>query len=146
MTNREVIEFYENKNSHYVLSDEFVKKYQQPRGGYIKYAIELGLTIDKSLAEPNQQWHLLKSYYDQKKEEKKLDLDAKAMCWDLKWQNGGFICPELLLWMAEAAGCDITEAKKEAEKLCKGNKRSQAHEKIKELLPWEMIENKIKNP
>ena len=27
MKNREVIEFYENKNSHYVLSDEFVKEY-----------------------------------------------------------------------------------------------------------------------
>ena len=77
---------------------------------------------------------------------KRLDLDAQAMCWDLKWQKGGLTCPELLLWMAEAAGCDITEAKKEAEILCKGNKRSQAHEKIKELLPWEMIENKIRNP
>ena len=143
MKNREVIEFYENKNSHYVLSDEFVKEYQQKSGGYIKYAAELGLTIDKSLAEPNQQWHLLKSYYGRKKEEKKLDLDAKAMCWDFKWQKGGFICPELL---AEAAGCDITDAKKEAEKLCKGNKRAHAHNKIKELIPWEMIQNKIKNP
>lgn len=75
-----------------------------------------------------------------KKDEKKLDLDAKAMCWDLKWQNRGFTCPELLLWMAEAAGCDITQAKEEAEKLCKDNKRSKVHEKIKVLIPWEMIE------
>ncbi|AGA68847.1 hypothetical protein Desdi_1337 [Desulfitobacterium dichloroeliminans LMG P-21439] len=145
MTNREVIAFYKNKNSHYELSDEFVKKYQQPKGGYIEYAIELGLTVNKSLAEPNQRWHLLESYYGQKKEQKKLDLDAKATCWDLKWQNGGFICPELLLWMAEAAGYNISEAMQEAEKLCVDNKRSQAHEKIKKLITWEMIENKIKN-
>jgi hypothetical protein len=42
--------------------------------------------------------------------------------------------------MAETANFDIIEAKIE------GEKRSQAHEKIKELIPWEMIENKIKNP
>jgi hypothetical protein len=48
--------------------------------------------------------------------------------------------------MAEAAGCDITVAKKEVEKLCDDNKRQRTHEKIKELISWEMIENKIKNP
>lgn len=145
MTNREVIEFYSNKDSHYELSDEFVKKYQQPSEEYIKYANSLGRKVDKSLAEPNQQWHLLESYYGQKIEQKKLDLDAEANCWDFKWQKGGFKCPELLLWMAEAAGCNIIEAKQEAEKLCDNNKRSQAHKKIKELITWEMIENKIKN-
>ncbi len=91
MTNREVIEFYRNKASHYDLSDEFVKKYQQSSGGYIKYANGLvDIKVDKSLAEPNQQWHLLGSYYGQKIKQKKLDLDAEANCWDINWQKGGF--------------------------------------------------------
>lgn len=141
MTHREVIEFYKNKDTHYELSDAFVKKYQQPSEQYIQYASSLGREVDKSLAEPNQQWHLLESYYGQKT----LDLDAKACFWDLRWQKGGFKCPELLLWMAEAAGCNITKAKQEAEKLCDNNQRSKAHAKIKELISWEMIENRIKN-
>ncbi len=47
--------------------------------------------------------------------------------------------------MAEAAGCNISGAKQEAENFCKDNIRSEAHKRIKELITWEMIENKIKN-
>jgi propanediol dehydratase large subunit len=57
MTNREVIDFYKNKASHYDLSDKFVKKYQQSSEEYIKYAKGLGIKVDKPLAEPNQKWH-----------------------------------------------------------------------------------------
>lgn len=144
MTNREVIEFYSNKNEHYSLSDEFVKKHQQYRGGYIDFAKKCGKLVDKRLAEPNQKWHLLESYYRQKLKEGKIHMDADAKCWSVNWQSGGFKCPELLLWMAEAAGINIKEAKKATEILYANNKRAEAHKMIKKLITWEMIEEKIK--
>lgn len=85
------------------------------------------------------------AYYGYKEKQGKLNLEAEAKCWELKWQNGGLLCPELLLWMAEAAGCDIREAEKEVEILCKEGNRKQAHIKIKELITWKMIEEKIRN-
>lgn len=141
MTNKEVIEIFSKKSPHYELSDDFVKKHQQLNGGYITYAKESNKVIDKSIAEPDQKWHLLVSYYGIKEKQSKLKLEEEVNCWTIK----GLKCPELLLWMAEAAGCDIKEAKREAEKLCDEGNRKQAHIKIKELITWQMIENKIKN-
>lgn len=132
------------KKEHYTLCDEFIKKYQQLSGGYIEYARKVGKVIDRSLAEPNQKWHLLEAYYGYKEKEGKLDLEAETTIWDINWQRGGLLCPELLLWIAEAAGCNIEIAKQEAENLCHANKRKEAHKKIKELIPWEIIENNIK--
>lgn len=141
MTNKEVIEFFSKKNAHYELSDDFIKKYQQLGRGYITYARELNKIIDKSLAEPDQKWHLLVSYYGIKEKQGELNLEEQTKCWAIN----GLKCPELLLWMAEAAGCDIKKAKREAEKLCDNGRRKQAHVKIKELITWDMIENKIIN-
>ena len=55
----------------------------------------------------------------------------------------GLKCPELLLWIAEAAGCDIREAKMEAEKLCEKGERLLACNAIKKIIPWEEIEKHI---
>lgn len=100
ITNLDVILFYLDKEEHYPISDDFVKGYQQKDKGYIDVAANEGLLIDKSVAEPNQKWHLLVSYYllNIKNNDLKY-INQENSCTQLK-------CPELLLWMAEAAGVD----------------------------------------
>lgn len=104
----DLIKFYYDKEKHYPISDEFIKKYQQKSGGYIKFAHDTGHTVSAEQCEPNQKWHLFEAYISYKLN--KNGGDAKARMGKLK-------CPELLLWMAEAAGIDdeiVTEAKEAA--------------------------------
>ena len=106
----DLIKFYYDKEKHYPISDEFIKKYQQKPTGdsYIDFARTTGHTVSAEQCEPNQKWHLFVAYISDKLEVK--DEDTKA-CMGKLW------CPELLLWMAEAAGIDdeiVTEAKEAA--------------------------------
>lgn len=102
----DLIKFYCNKNEHYPISDEFIKKYQQKPTGdsYIDFAHDTGHTVSAEQYEPNQKWHLFESYISWKFKKNRKNV-------------GQFRCPELLLWMAEAAGIDdeiVTEAKEAA--------------------------------
>jgi len=142
VTNWDVIRFYQRKAKHYGLSDDFIRKYRQERGGYIQVAKAHGICTDQPAAEPDQKWHLLKSYLGLKIETGKIKRDDAANFW------GRLRCPELLLWMAEAAGCDIEEAKKAAEEKCETNeryRRAAASKKIREVIPWSDIEVRIED-
>lgn len=143
MTIKELANFYKSKNEHYEVSDVFVKAgYQQKSGGYISKAKKIGLEVDYKKAEPNQKWHLLESYIPEKQES--------------NLYNHLIICPELLLWMAEAAEIDtniIREAEKKARKIIdagrqenkEGLARNKAGLTIREIITWGMIENKIES-
>jgi len=138
----EFIEFFKDKNEHYKVSDEFAtqEKYVQKRGGYIAMARRHGLERNIADAEPNQKWHLLVSYYDEAEDSKK---DARV-CYNR------LFCPELLLWIADAAGIEpkiVTEASDEAKRIidngANGRVRVTAGAAIRRIVPWEMIEKKI---
>lgn len=104
----DLIKFYCEKNEHYPISDEFMKKYQQKSGGYIKFAHKTGHTVSAEQCEPNQKWHLFESYISRTFEDEGENVVVHI---------GKLKCPELLLWMAEAAGIDeeiVTEAKEAA--------------------------------
>lgn len=96
ITVMDLVCFFHNKQEHYPISSSFIEEYRQKSGGYIQFALETGHPIDADSHEPNQKWHLLESYcmYRMAKE-KTAELTVL-----------GFKCPELLLWMAEAAGID----------------------------------------
>lgn len=134
MTNRELIEFYKTRKEHYCETDKFMKKYRQQKGGYISVALKEGISVDKNLAEPNQKWHLLVSYFGNKIEK---ELDNKAKCYSY------FRCPELLLWMAESVGYDVREAERVAEDCCEKKSRIEACKAIRNLIPWKDIEEHI---
>jgi len=133
MTFGEIIEFYEGKKKHYCISDSFVKSgYQQKKGGYIDYAKK---AYSKEV-EPSQKWHFIEAYASKKDR-------------DDKFYYGRLKCPELLLWMAEAAGVDI-EIIKQAEKkamdvINKGEPRARnaAGKAIRGTIPWDMLEKQI---
>ena len=85
-----------------------MKKYQQKSGGYIKFAHDTGHTVSAEQCEPNQKWHLFESYISRTFEE---EGENVVVC------ISQLKCPELLLWMAEAAGIDdeiVMEAKEAA--------------------------------
>ena len=106
----DLIKFYCEKNEHYPISDEFIKKYQQKPTGdsYIDFARTTGHTVSAEQCEPNQKWHLFEAYISWKFKKKRENVVVHI---------GKLKCPELLLWMAEAAGIDeeiVTEAKEVA--------------------------------
>jgi len=142
MTVKDLVLFYINKKEHYDISDSFVKcnngKYQQSKtNGYMVRAKEMGVTIDYTQAEPNQKWHLLKSYCARTDD-------------DFEINNATFKCPELILWIAEAAGIDkkvIIEAKKNARIIIDegvdGRARNVAGKCIIDTIGWNAFEEKI---
>lgn len=104
----DIIQFFYNKEEHYPISDIFMERYQQSGGGYLDFARKTGHCVCKNLHEPNQKWHLFESWLLQTaagNKEKPLE----------KIRVNGFKCPELLLWMAEAAGV-------ETERICEAAK------------------------
>src|SRR5690554_1551808 len=108
--------FLMDKNEHYPLSDEFVEKYQQTSGGYIAYAKQLGLEVDKQKHEPNQKWHFFESWLlpsiSDPSNSLTWDLDAKVRVYN------NLLSPELLLWIYEASGVSpekVRNAKEVAE-------------------------------
>ena len=145
MTIQQVRDFYENKEEHYYISTCFVNcGYHQKKGGYIQNAKNAGIDInfDGEKPSPNQKWHLIVSYI-------KIHLiDKMKKSPDDSFYVGRLLCPELLLWMAEAAGLDedmIKGAAKKAREIIveKGRKgRNKAGRLIKEDIETD-LETKI---
>lgn len=134
-----------DKKEHYPISDEFIRNYQQSpvsKNGYVYLAWKTGHAICSETAEPNQKWHFFESYMLTSIVEGNIQLDDDAeKCYKrLK-------CPELLLWIAEAAGIDsdiVNEAARKAREIIdngtNGHSRNEAGNKIKMMIPWDMIE------
>ena len=101
MNIQEIKNFYEKKeDAPCKLTQKLIRAgYQQTSGGYIRYAKKNkgnGIIVDFREAEPNQWWHLIKSYCDNR------DLDSEF--------TKRIQCGELIFWMAEVANC-VDEAK-----------------------------------
>ena len=111
MKGLELVRFFVDKKEHYPISDGFIEGYQQrddgSRNSYITFAHETEHLVDAKKHEPNQKWHLLEAcYLCRLADNNNADMEIK-----------GFKCPELLLWMAEAAGVKnelVIEAEKHA--------------------------------
>lgn len=148
MTVKEIINYFENAKEHYEISDEFVKSgYQQYKSrGYMQYAKKVGHIIDIQIAEPNQRWHFFESYILRSFADDTITLDNDfSLCYNK------LLCPELLLWIAEAAGIDKTKVQLLANKAKNiidsgedGTARNKAGIEIRQEIPWEEIENCIK--
>ena len=153
----DLILFFRDKEEHYPISDEFIENYQQlyrknDHFSYLVVAEQTNHPICPQQHEPNQKWHLYESYFP-------LQLFNEGGNPDFK--TNGFRCPELLLWMAEAAGIEdgiVREASDYAkEKIDEIRKASPSkpyssasalfiNKKIKEkygLSLWEMIAKRI---
>ncbi|MCA9767098.1 MAG: hypothetical protein KC455_11860 [Carnobacterium sp.] len=90
---KQIRSYYENKE-HYPcpLTEKLIKAgYQQSndKDGYIFFAEEQGVEIDYRKGEPNQWWHLIKSYCDFKNDDDLREINLK--------------CGELIFWMAEVS-------------------------------------------
>lgn len=100
MQGMKMISFYADKKEHYPISDDFIECYQQKDNGdqnsYITYAKKVGHIIAPKKHEPNQKWHFFEAYFMRK------IIDSEGEKIEIK----GFRCPELLLWLAEAADVD----------------------------------------
>lgn len=98
--------YFMKKEEHYPQSDRFVHVYQQTScsaSSYIRHAFLKGQMICKKQAEPNQKWHFTKAWYAEKASQNPQFGEKELTAWC------GIRCPELLLWMAEAAGLDGVE-------------------------------------
>ena len=95
--------YLEDKKEHYPLSDEFIERYQQASGGYIDYAKQCGIVVDRYQHSPNQKWHYFTSWLGQS--DYTGEEDAKQRIYN------GLKCPELLLWIFEAMGAPTNKIK-----------------------------------
>lgn len=93
MTNQEVRDFFiDKKDTPCELTKKLIRSgYQQTSGGYISYAKKLGVDVNYQDAEPNQWWHLIKSYCDNRSSDSVFPKSIQ--------------CGELIFWMAEVAEC-----------------------------------------
>ncbi len=98
---------------------------------------------------PGQKWHLFQ-YILYQEMNAKYSFSTAGRVYDI--DKGSFTyyqyarCPELILWMAEEAGCKrIEEAKIKAKEMKekKGGYKSICEELKKELIPWSELEEKI---
>lgn len=145
ITMRDIAFFLEGKKEHYPLSDEFVERYQQSDGGYIDNAIKAGLVVDKQRHEPNQKWHFFESWLYP-------SIEEGTLTWEESAQSRVYnklLCPELLLWIYEAADVNpnkVRAAKEVAEK-AKVEKThiSTMAKNMRQCVPWEDIEKTIIN-
>ncbi|MDE5593910.1 MAG: hypothetical protein K2I75_08270, partial [Clostridiales bacterium] len=143
---RDIADFLNEKDAHYPLSDEFIERYQQPSGGYIDLAKKTaGMIVDKAKHEPNQKWHFFDSWLYPSIDDGTItwDASAKTRVYSNLWG------PELLLWIYEAAGVDpakVRAAKDVAEQgRATGVKVATIAKNMRACVPWEDIENSIKN-
>lgn len=116
ITMKLICDYLKDKREHYPLSDEFIERYQQDSGGYIDFARQLGLTVNKELHEPNQKWHFFTSWYDELV--KTNDISETELAKTRVYT--GLYCPELLLWIYEACDAPIEKIKKAKEVAEKG--------------------------
>ena len=152
LTVKDALRFFALAKEHYEISDEFVRSgYQQsPKSGYVKFANRTGHIVDKALAEPNQKWHLMESYMIRSFADGtvKPEDDMASIYAGQK----GLKCPELLLWIAEAAGVDretVQDAAKAAKRIIDGGENGYARNTAgihirNNYFPWETLEEKIK--
>lgn len=111
ITMGEINAYLQDKREHYPFSDEYIEHYQQASGGYIAFARQKGLTVDRQLHEPNQKWHYFISWFKESNNWKETSSAKRAI--------KGLKCPELLLWIYEACGIEpakVKDAKLIAEK------------------------------
>ncbi len=147
MTIGEFMELMEGSLEHYAISDDFIHGYQQKDGGYIEKARDEKLLVDAQQAEPNQKWHFFKAYFESAFDEKILTRDGMARdVYNRHWH-----CPELLLWVAEAAGIDtsrVAQASQEAKEKIDAGKddriRASACGNIRRLILWDDIEKSLR--
>lgn len=145
VTMRDIADFLQDKKAHYPLSDEFIERYQQTSGGYLDYAKQTGIEVDKQKHEPNQKWHFFDSWLYR-------SIDDGSITWEASAKTRvytGLLCPELLLWIYEACGVDpvkVKAAKEVAEqgKSAKTNVSTIA-KNMRACVPWEDLENAILN-
>lgn len=144
MTVRDLVCHLIDKEEHYPLSDEFAARYRQSKGGYIRFAHQTGHLVDVQKHEPNQKWHFFESW-----------LLRSFLDGSICWQNDAgktvycrIQCPELLLWLLEAAGVDtpVVEAAKEIAEAGKerGDHAAAIAKGIRKQVPWELIEDAVK--
>lgn len=132
--------FLIDKNEHYPLSDEFIEHYQQPRGGYIKFARDTGHLVDRKRHEPNQKWHFFESWLIR-------SFVNGSVCWNKEAEKAVYKriqCPELLLWLLEAVGVDSSSVKS-AKEIAEDGKEKNVNtgtiaKRIRERVPWDDIE------
>lgn len=143
----EFINILKLKNKYYPITNEFVKKYHQDKGGYIKKAKKDGIKIDFNNGEPNQKWHF-ESYIESKIIENEKKFLKRTPC-DV---YNKLLCPELKLWIAEAVGIDkelvektAIEVKKFIDKNGKKSRSNASRQIINTNITWDMIEDKIRN-
>lgn len=143
MNMMKLIVFFQDKLEHYPISDSFIEDYQQldnnDPNSYITYARETNHLVDPKKHAPNQKWHFLEAYCEVKINENKGKADFSVK---------GFKCPELLLWMAEAAGIDddiIKEAssyaKEKIDCIRKDNPKSAYSNKAVSFMNKKLIED-----
>lgn len=91
MNIRQVKQFFSNKKeAPCPLTERLIKAgYQQASGGYIDLAKKRGITVDYTMAEPTQYWHLVEEYIPSVPEDK---VFSKSI-----------VCGELIFWMAEVS-------------------------------------------
>lgn len=101
LTVLKLFNYYSNKPSFMPRYKEFMKwcgediNRQQIDGGYIALAKKKHIPVNYSKGCPNQKWHLLYSYcYNYKQ---------------MKGNVGELKCPELVIWMSEAAEIVVTD-------------------------------------
>lgn len=114
LTIREIEQFLKDKNEHYPLSDEFIERYQQTSGGYLDYAKQLKMEVNKEKHLPNQKWHFFDSWLYRSIEDNSLSWEDSAK----RRVYTNLLCPELLLWIYEACGVPpekVKQAKEVAE-------------------------------
>lgn len=145
ITMRGIADFLDTKAKHYPLSDEFIETYQQTSGGYIDYAKQLGLLVDKKQHEPNQQWHFFDSW-----------LYPSINDGSLKWSESAktrvyskLLCPELLLWIYEASEVSPTKVKEAMDVAINGKVAgtnvSTVAKNMRACVSWADMETVIKN-
>ena len=99
---KQVRSYFEKKaNYPCPLTEKLIKAgYQQNiHYGYMCFAKEQDVEVDYRKGEPNQWWHLIKSYCDRSKPDTKFSKSIK--------------CGELIFWMAEVSNCvDLSKMEK----------------------------------
>lgn len=143
ITMKGIATFLETKQEHYPYSDEFIENYQQSSGGYIDYAKEKGILVDKSQHSPNQKWHFFDSWLYP-------SIEAGTLTWEASAKSRVYsklICPELLLWIYEACGVEEAKVKQAMEVAFKGKNEGIATTTIaknmREVVLWEDLETNI---
>ena len=143
ITMQDIASFLETKKEHYPLSDEFIERYQQSGGGYLDYARQLGLLVNKEQHEPNQKWHFFDSWLYR-------SIDDGSLTWSDNAQirvYKNLLCPELLLWIYEA--CEVSPSKvKEAKVVAESGKASKTNvttiaKNMRNIVSWDDVKKAI---